>query len=59
MGAETSRRSQDGNRDGGGDGAGTGTGRERGRGRGWRPVDEHRMGAGTEMAVETYRRSPD
>ena len=28
------------------DGAGTETGR--GRGRGWRPVDEHRMGTGTE-----------
>ena len=35
------------------------TGRERGQGRGWRPVDDHRMGAGTEMGVETRRRSHD
>ena len=33
--------------------------RERGRGRGWRPVDEHRMEARTEMGVETHRRSQD
>ena len=34
-------------------------GRERGRGRGWRPVDEHRLGAWTRMEVETHRRSQD
>ena len=32
---------------------GTGCERERKRGRGWRPVDEHRMGSGTEAGTET------
>ena len=31
-----------------GPGTGVDAGRGRGRGRGWRPVDEHRMGTGTE-----------
>ena len=43
-GVEVNEGAQDGNGDGSGDGAGTG----RGRGRGWGPVDEHRMGTGTE-----------
>ena len=47
MGVETRRRSQDGNGDGSGSGDEAGTG----MGRGWRPVDEHRIGAGTEMGV--------
>ena len=42
-----------------GTGAWTGTERERGRGRGWRPVDEHRMGADTGMGVEPHKRSQD
>ena len=41
-------RNGDVNGHGDGDGAGTGTERERGRERGWRPVDKHRMGTGTE-----------
>ena len=53
MGVETRRRTQDGNRDRSGDGVNTGTGR------GWRPVDEHRMRAGTGMRVEARRRSLD
>ena len=47
IGVETHRRSQMET------GTGAGMGRERGRGRGWRPVDEHRMEAGTGFGVET------
>ena len=45
-GMEVNKGAQDGNGDGSGDGTGTG------RGRGWGPVDEHRIGTGTEAGTE-------
>ena len=56
-GMETGVEVNEGAQDGNGDGGGAGTGREQGRGRGWRPVDKHRMGIGTETTTVAEMRT--